>query len=610
MTERPLREFVETRDGIKLAMDVYLPQGKSAAPVILERTPYDMTKQSTAEIHKGKAYSREELAQFFNDRGFAVVYQDCRGRYASEGKFVKYLSEAYDGYDTIEWIAKQPWCDGNVGTMGLSYGAHTQLAAACVNPPSLRCMILDSGGFANSFIEGVRQGGAFEIKQATWAIDQSRLNLSDEEKLKWYANLPWKRGQSPVTRAPEYEDYLFNLWENELFSDYWKSLGVYARGSYDVMKRVPTLLMSGWYDIYTRNTFDNYNELKANSDPTVPVGLIMGPWLHAGRDKIVAGDVNFGKNALIEDSVGESWLHVRAEWFERYLKPNKANAESAKDDEISLFVMGNERGVATANSSHQLDHLGAWIKASAWPLKESVFTKYYLGPDGSLSPAQPSSEKSSLQYIYDPKTPTPTIGGPVTSGEPIFKNGAFNQVEGPEFFGSVEFGRPLKDRPDVLSFVTAPLKEGVYVIGPISVELFVSSDCKDTDFTVKLVDEYPPSDDYPNGYHMNLCDTILRAKFRDSFEEPSYLESGQIVKITLELPGTANLFSRLHRIRLDVSSSNFPRFDVNPNTGENPITAQSMKKAVNTIHFGKHSPSHVTLPIVPATDIQFINRSK
>src|SRR6202022_4026422 len=246
------RIMVPMRDGVNLATDVYRParDGKALAgpfPVILERTPYgrDHVSRSERTASNPKPKTRAEVALFFVSRGYIVVYQDCRGRYGSEGEFVKYLSDGTDGYDCCSWITGQPWCNGRIGTMGLSYAAHTQGALGCTNPPGVAAMFLDSGGVSNSYQGGIRQGGAFELKQVTWGYNNGLvspvaqndpLRLADMKAIglrAWFSRMPWKRGHSPLTPVPEYENYVYDQWEHGNFDDFWKQIGIYAAGYYD-----------------------------------------------------------------------------------------------------------------------------------------------------------------------------------------------------------------------------------------------------------------------------------------------------------------------------------------------------------------------------------------
>ena len=619
-TLNPLRDaMVPMRDGVRLATDVYFPTDyrvgiDAPLPAILERTPYGKSDISRSEIHHGQPpANRADVARYFAARGYAVVLQDCRGRYNSEGTFTKYVAEGPDGFDTIEWITQQPWSNGKVGTMGLSYAAHTQLAAACLNPPGLACMVLDSGGFSNGYHCGIRQGGAFELKQATWAFNRAKnsnaavenslvaaaLNASDLRE--WFARIPWRPGHSPLATVPEYENYLFEQWTRDVFDDYWKQPGIYAEGYYGTMTRVPTVLMSSWYDAYVRSTLDNFAALSSTAG--APSYLIMGPWLHGDRNVSYSGDVEFGQDAVIEGQIAKDWLAFRADWFDRWLKPHEAAHESA-DAVARIFVMGG--GSGARNPQGRMEHGGRWVNSSQWPLPGTRFTPFYLRADGSLSASNDAlhAQPAEIAYTFDPSDPVPTIGGALTSGAPVFEGGAFDQREDPRFFGMRHPGMPLSARSDVLVFQTEPLEEDVAVIGPIVVKLWISSDAPDTDFTAKLIDVYPPNADYPHGYAMNLTDGIFRCRFHESWTQPRTLEKGRVYAIEIEPFATANLFRCGHRIRLDVSSSNFPHFDVNPNSGEPPALARTPRVAVNRVHFGAGQASHVVLPLVSAASLE------
>jgi putative CocE/NonD family hydrolase len=599
--------MVRMRDGVRLATDIYVPTRAGRFPVILERTPYDKTAPSRSERTPSnpRPMSRAKVADFFVRRGYVVAYQDVRGRYKSEGAFVKYLSDGYDGYDTCAWILKQPWCDGHVGTMGLSYAAHTQGALGSAGAPGVAAMFLDSGGFSNAYQGGIRQGGAFELKQATWAYNnalESPEIARDPAKLgamkaidirDWFRRMPWRRGASPVSLAPEYEDYLFEQWEHGVFDDYWKQLGIYAQGFYDPFVDAAMVHMSSWYDAYARTATDNYVGLSTRKRG--PVHLIIGPWTHGDRQLTYAGDVDFGPTATVDGNLAPDFLTLRLRWFDRWLK-GVANGVDA-EPRVRLFVMGG--GSGRRNAAGRMDHGGSWRSESDWPIPDTRRTRYYLHRDGALSPDAPADESAWKQYDFDPRRPVPTIGGTVTSGQPVMVGGAFDQREGPRFFGSRDPYRPLAERPDVLVFQTPPLDEDLEVTGPIIVDLWISSSCPDTDFTAKLIDVYPPNPDYPDGFAMNLTDGILRARYRDSWERPTLMVPGTVYPIRIEPFPTSNLFQRGHRIRLDVSSSNFPHFDVNPNTGEPEGRARAWRVATNRVYLDRERPSHVVLPIIP-----------
>ncbi|KAB0264552.1 CocE/NonD family hydrolase [Microvirga brassicacearum] len=614
--------MVRMRDGICLATDIYRPavDGKlveTPLPVIMERTPYGKSERSRSEIEPGmtQPMTRGETASHFVRAGYVVIYQDCRGRYGSEGEFTKYLSEGPDGFDTCAWIVEQAWCDGQIGTMGLSYAAHTQAALASLNPPGLACMVMDSGGFSSAYRTGIRQGGAFELKQLTWAYNNAkespeaqndplvRKALEAEDIKAWFTVMPWSEGRSPVRWVPEYEAYVLEQWRQGAFGDFWKKSGIYAEGAYDRFPQVPVALMSSWYDAYVRTTFDNYEGLSRGGQR--PLSLIMGAGLHGNRNSTFAGDVEFGPRAPLAGNVTPSWLAFRQRWFDRWLKgiENGANEEPG----VRLFLMGGGTGRKT--DTGRLDHGGRWIEASRWPLPATNQQAFYLHRDGKLSSTRQARDIAPLSYDFDPSDPVPTIGGALTSGQPVFEGGGFDQREAPQFFGCRNPGLPLSARRDVLSFETEPLPADVAVIGPISVELWVSSDALDTDFTAKLIDVYPPSEDYPTGYAMILTDGIFRCRYRKSWEKPEPLVPGEAFSITIEPFATANLFAKGHRIRLDISSSNFPKFDVNPNTGEPEGMGRTRKVARNTVFCDAERASRVILPCVPAEHITPLKRT-
>jgi putative CocE/NonD family hydrolase len=603
--------MVAMRDGVRLATDIYLPAAAGRAspgpfPAILERTPYDKTAPSRSErsVSDPVPLSRAEVARFFVSRGYAFVYQDCRGSHASEGRFEKYLSEGEDGFDTIAWIAAQAWCDGKVGSMGLSYAAHTQVAAACLAPSALAAMFVDSGGFSDAYQGGIRQGGAFELKQATWAHRQAmqspeaaadplvRAALEAEDMRSWFTRMPWRKGQSPLRWAPEYEDYLFEQWSRADYSDYWRRLGICAKEYYGDFADVPSVHMSSWYDPYPRTVTDNWLALSRLKKG--PLFMILGPWTHGDRCLTWAGDVDFGSAATIEGNLAEGFLELRARWFDRWLKGIDNGVEA--EPRVRYFRMGG--GSGRKNAAGRMEHGGRWMSAPDWPPPGTRDYELFLKPGGRLSPDAPAEACAPIAYAYDPRHPVPSIGGTITSGEPVMRGGAFDQVEDARVFGCAPPYLPLASRPDVLVFETEVLDEDVEVTGPVSARLWVSSDCPDTDFTIKLVDVHPPSADYPRGFAMNITDGILRARYRDSWEKPSMMEAGVVYEIRVDAFPTSNLFAKGHRIRLDVSSSNFPHFDANPNTGGDSGTGRLTRVATNSVHLDAAHPSCLVLPRV------------
>ena len=599
--------MVPMRDGVRLATDAYLPDGPGPWPVILERTPYGKTIASRSERTPANArpLGRAEVAEFFVGHGYAVVYQDCRGRYKSEGEFVKYLSDGNDGFDTCAWLLKQPWCNGKIGTMGLSYAAHTQGALGSAGAPGVAAMFLDSGGFSNAYQGGIRQGGAFELKQATWAFsnamespeirgDSAKLAAMKAIDIKaWFRRMPWKRGDSPVALAKDYEDYLFEQWEHGEFDAYWKQLGIYAAGFYDQFVDAPMVHMSSWYDPYPRTATDNYVALSKKKKSAVR--LILGPWTHGDRQLTYAGDVDFGPAATLDGNVAPDFLTLRLRWFDRWLKGVRNGVDA--EPRVRVFVMGG--GSGRRNAAGRMEHGGRWRAERDWPLPDTQWTAFHLHRNGLLAAERPGEDFTWDEFRFDPRSPVPSIGGTITSGQPVMVGGAFDQREGPRFFGSREPYRALADRADVLVFQTPPLPDDVELTGPIVANLWISSDCPDTDFTIKLIDVYPSNADYPDGFAMNLTDGILRVRYRDSWEHPSLMTPGEVYRIKVEAFPTSNRFVRGHRICLDISSSNFPHFDVNPNTGEPEARGTTVRVATNRVYMDRNRPSHVVLPVIP-----------
>jgi hypothetical protein len=587
---------VALRDGVRLATDVYRPArgGKAVAgrfPVILERTPYGRNVTYFRDITATNLTpkTRAEVAGYYVRHGYVVIFQDCRGCHDSEGKFVKYLKEGDDGFDTCAWIRAQPWCNGRIGTMGLSYAAHTQVALACLNPPGLRAMYIDCGGFSNAYQDGIRQGGAFELKQVTWAYHEELESpqakkdprllaaLKAVDLRAWFSKMPWKRGHTPISLIPEYESYVYEQWEHGRFDGFWKQLGIYAEGYYPQFADAAMVHLSGWYDAYSRTATDNYIGLSKRKRG--PVRLIMGPWKHGARSTSYSGDVEFGAGSTLDADGGDIFAR-RLQWFDGYLKSLETTKAPAAP--VRLFIMGGGSGRRTAQG--RLDHGGHWRAERDWPIPDTRLAQYYLSASGRLATSSPTAGGPSLTFDFNPDHPVPSMGGTITSGEPLMRGGGFDQG--------------VARRPDVLVFQTEPLTADVEVTGAIEANLWISSDAVDTDFTIKLIDLYPRSEDYPEGYALNLTDGILRCRYRQSWSDPTLMTPGEIYAIKVSAFPTANLFKRGHRIRLDISSSNFPHFDVNPNTGAPEGAGMERRVARNTVYMDARHPSHVVLPLI------------
>ena len=584
--------MVAARDRVLLAADIYRPADGTVPaperlPVLLHRTPYDKSEPAAVAI-------AETLAK----HGYVVMVQDTRGRHHSQGVFEKYYAyDAYDGYDTIEWAAKQPFSDGNVGMYGTSYAAHTQADASKLAPPHLRALLLNMGGMSNAWDHSVRYDGAFEMgRQLTWAWSQALEDakdpvtkgmLSEEDVNTWYSALPIRKGLSPLSIAPNYERYYLEEATQSDYGAHWDTLGMQWEKFYAQTADVPMMHVGGWYDIYLRGTIENWRRLGALKKS--PMRLVIGPWTHHGNTASYAGDVDFGSDAAIKDF--DTNFHLA--WFDYYLKGIKTAASAQAP--VRYFLMGT--GDGHRDSAGRLYHGGEWRESKVWPPAESRAAIFYLHGDGSLNAHAPtSSEVAATAYQFDPAHPVPTIGGGVSKR---LKDGAYDQRERPDMAGSRPPYLPLRSRTDVLVFESEILKQNVALAGPVEVTLFAASTAVDTDFTAKLIDVYPPSADFPTGFDLNLTDGIVRASYRDHVETRQLLVPGRIYTLIVRPFDTANVVKKGHRLRLDISSSNFPRFDVNPNTGEPLGLSRLLRTAENTIYHDPTHPSAVKVFLMP-----------
>lgn len=616
--------MVPMRDGVRMATDLYFPADPEKPdvrtagefPTILIRTPYNKRDDNS-----------RQLGEYFAQRGYAVVIQDCRGRYRSEGTFYFLTQEPEDGYDTVEWVAAQQWSNGKVGMMGTSYLGWTQMAAAVLNPPHLSTMVINQAG-ANAYTSSVRQNGAMELRFLSWAfldaatgppaIADPALKASFEEVFSsdWLSNLPWRPGQTPLSRVPHVERWALDLYTNGDYSDYWEHPGFNFMKYWSDHSDIPMLLSGAWYDSYTRATVENYVGLTERKQG--PIHLLMGPWTHGGAtvDVTFAGDVELGPTASVAGNLAENFTHFHLHWFDHWLKEMDNGVD--REGPVRIFVMS--AGSGEKSREGRLVRGGEWRTEQEFPLARATDTPFYLQPEGDLSGKQPDGGTESTTFTFDPRNPVPTIGGNISSlndqapapadlegrltyesrWRSIVKVGGQDQRTGPDVYGAKAPYMPLSARDDVVVFQSAPLEEDMEVTGPLSAVLYVSSDAPDTDFTIKLVDVFPPSRDYPQGYDLNISDTIFRCRYRNDPANPEMMEQGEVYKLEIPMYGTSAVFGKGHRIRVDISSSNFPRFDINPNTGEPIGKHQSMQSARNTIHHSAAHPSHIVLPIVPA----------
>ncbi len=568
---------VAMRDGAVLATDIYRPAGGDALPVVLLRLPYN--KENPVLLFLAGDILRVAQA------GYAVVVQDCRGTFASGGEFDPYFQEAKDGADTIAWIAAQPWCSGVVGMMGASYYGATQWLAASEQPPALRAMapFITTDQYYDRW---TYQGGAFQLgfmlqwASSTFAVGevvrrlgQGRADMADfgaaiaggDGVAAAYEHLPLNDVPGLKEFAPYYLDWL----AHPSYDDYWRAA---APCEHYEKITAPALNFGGWYDLFLGGTLANYTGMKTRGGSEAARAhqrLVIGPWVH-GYNGGVYPERNFGLMAM--DAVADV-TSQQIRWFDHWLK---GEANGVPDDKpVKLFIMG----------------LDAWREEADWPLPDTRFEKWYLhsggransaAGDGVLSTTAPHAEQADT-YLYDPRDPVRTCGGAT------FLPGLFIAANaGPRD------QREIEARADVLCYTSEVLSEDNEVTGPVSLSLFVSSSALDTDFTGKLVDVYP------DGRAMILTDGILRARYRESFSAPKLMQPGTVYELQIDMVATANLFRAGHRIRLEVSSSNFPRFDRNTNSGGviAEETATDFVVATNRVwHDGSHA-SHLVLPVI------------
>jgi putative CocE/NonD family hydrolase len=606
--ERQADVMVPMRDGVSLATDVYLPArgGKELAgkwPTILSRTPYSKSRPQRDNAPKSLG-EYAVIGEYFAGHGYAVVIQDTRGRYRSEGVWHMLTDDGRDGVDTCAWIGKQPWSNGKVGMIGTSYVGGTQHALAMERPPELTTVI-PVDAMSNLGYAGMRNGGAFELRFWNWIFSiagpqgsrQSRdpgtaslLQDMKDHRRDFLVNLPLRRGTTPLKLLPEYEDWLVEAMGHGTNDDFWKQNNILDYT--DAYKDIPVYLVGGWYDSWAGNTAANFKALSRKIRG--PVYLIMGPWIHGQQGASAHGQVSFGSSAAIADPA--AW---RREWYDHWLKgiDNTVGKQAPFATPVRIFVMGSGDGKKTAGGL--LNHGGYWRDENEWPLSRARPTPFYLHDRGGLSPSMPAAAEGFTSFQFDPAKPVPTIGGNISSGDGILLQGAWDQRGGRHVWNARD-PIPLSARNDILVFQSEPLAEDVEVTGEIEVKLWGASSAVDTDFTVKLIDVYPASPDFPGGFDLNIGDGILRARFRESLKKEVLMQPGTVYPLTIRLYPTSNVFKRGHRIRVDLSSSNFPRFDVNPNTGEPLNNHRRRIVATNTVYHDADHPSHILLPIVPA----------
>jgi uncharacterized protein len=548
------------RDGVTLYADVYRPRADGKFPVLLTRTPYDKS-------------GSQGICMRVAAEGFVCVAQDVRGRYTSEGEWYPFKHESQDGYDTVEWLAHQPWSTGVIGMFGASYVGATQMLAALARPPHLAGLfpIITASNYHENW---TYQGGAFE----QWFDEEWTSGLTEDtlrrrvkgmtHVLDFVNRLPLSN-YAPIV-APDAKDvapYFQDWLAHPNYDDYWKQWAIDADYS---RINIPAYHVGAWYDIFLGGTLRNYMGLKVgagNFFAKENQRLIIEIGGHAGGGPKI-GDVDFGPQSQYDETA----LMLR--WYDYLFKDAKNGLESAKP--VRVFTLGTNE----------------WRDFDDWPPPGAAPQKFFLrssgnangsAGDGALNSATPTAGETPDKFTYDPANPVPTRGGPLCCNNALLEAGPKDQKE-------------IEARKDVLVYTSAPLTQDLDVTGPVSVELYVESSTVDTDFTAKLVDVWP------NGFAQNLTDGILRMRYRNGGAQPENIVPGQPYKITIDLWATSNVFLAGHRIRLDISSSNFPRFDRNLNTGD-PDIAHATQKAIATnsvLHDANH-PSQLIFSVLPGS---------
>ena len=557
-------QHVKMQDGVDLSVDLLLPRAPGPFPTIFLRTPYE--NSSRRFLERGLWWARN---------GYAFVSGDCRGRYESGGTFTPYHPDASDGQDTLEWISKQSWSNGKIGMAGQSYGAIIQWLTAPFRHPSLKALaphVICDEYFSNChYVGGAFQLGLSIMAAVTFSTNPTIPEISEVfDHGKTFGHLPLidMDLETIGQKIPFYRQWL----EHSTYDDYWQTIDTSKQ--YNQID-VPVFIRAGWFDAYPDAAFRMWNGMRENARSEQSRNnqkLIIGPWTHAEPTGTKLGDLDFGPDSY------RVILEEELRWFNYWLKG--VDNRLLEEPPIHLFVMGTNH----------------WRYEHEWPLARTQFTPYYFhsqgqanssNSDGILNLERPTAEPTD-QYQYDPEKPVPSIGGNLsTASWPWTEQG-----ENPIVAGPVD-QRTLEKRPDVLVYTSSQLEKDLEVTGPLKVVLFATSTALDTDFTARLVDVYP------DGNAIFLAEGIRRARFRNGFEKQELLKPNKVERYCIELYPTSNVFLKGHRIRVDISSSNFPRFSRNLNTGEDVGTGTRMQIAHQTIFHDRDYPSHIILPLIP-----------
>ena len=557
------------RDGVKLATDVYFPvEAGEKLPAILIRTPYN----------KAPFRDAGSDARHFAGQGYVVAVQDVRGKHLSEGDYHVNAGDVADGYDSIDWLSHQAWSNGKVGTYGCSYLGDVQVLQAQARHPALKAMIPAAAGAAIAdagdryYYLGARKAGIPEIASglgwyanaASTVRGKPEQPIPDSTLRKFWPTLPTigmvERAGGPPT---DWDDIV----SHEMNEPWWARFGMLTAKS---RFNAPALHIGTWYDYGVAENLMQFNLFRTNADSPVARDnqfAIISPGNHCQSesytDHVVIGERDMGDPRF-------AYYPLYVKWFDHWLKDAGNGVTSMP--KLRLYIMGRNQ----------------WRAEQEWPLARTKFTRYYFHSDGkansrtgtgSLSTTAPAEEPPD-GYTFDPADPVPSLGGPVCCTGNSEAEGSYDQSK-------------IEMRPDVLVFTTPALKEGVEVTGPLKAVLYVSSSAKDTDFTAKLVDVYP------DGKAFNVQEGIARARYREGYAKKVWMSPDGVYEVTLDLEATANYFGPGHRIRVEVSSSNFPRFERNLNTGGNNFDETKWVKANNRIHHSTTHPSYVLLPIIP-----------
>ncbi|HYO80717.1 MAG TPA: CocE/NonD family hydrolase [Bryobacteraceae bacterium] len=537
---------VPMRDGVRLATSVFLPSPTGRHPVLLVRTPYGKGKDLLPGYH------------LFLKSGFAIVVQDVRGRYDSEGHFRAFTQEMNDGDDTLTWIAKQPWSTGRIGMVGGSYLGIAQWRAALSGNPHLAAIFPVVAGADEYKDRFYSPGGGFKVgHRLLWTADNLRApGFQPPPFEEFVRHLPLRTADQIATgRAVDFWQEALN---HPSYDSWWRARSTFERIA---SVRVPAFIVGGWYDNYVESDLAAWVALRKHSTAH---RIVIGPWGHSMTERFTSG-ITFGR---------DSYMPVRRtqlRWFQHWMNEPQP-AREFPGGPVRLFVMG----------------INEWRDESAWPPVDVRYMPLYLhstaganslGGDGVLDwqvPTRPGRDT----FVYDPRNPVPTRGGAVCCNPKIFPDGPMDQ-------------RDVETRSDVLVYTTAPLRDDLEVTGPVTVVLRVATTAPDTDFTAKLVDVFP------DGHARNLCDGMLRLRYREGLSSPRLARPGEVYSINIGAGVTSNVFRQGHRIRLEISSSNFPRFDRNLNTGRANADEREIRVARQKVLHGGEGASHVLLPVVP-----------